>query len=146
MIKVYEVSMHNARPIYTLLQWIIQLASVVHRKFFWKYLRNISWNISRQKISRNFTSLLWLLVLTGCEFNSTTHSMSAGRSGLFCRSSALKPICDLRSLSPLRSVSRPRSARFSDSRSAHTRSMQTFKRESSHYDFYITSNHRNILS
>jgi len=65
-IKVYKVSrrymmlfMHNNKylpltgfDLLTLLQWTI----LKHREFL-KYFRNISWNISRQKISRNFTSL-----------------------------------------------------------------------------------------
>jgi len=72
MIKVYDVSrkyimlfMHNNRylpltGLLTLLQWTIQPAPIVLHPPSWIFLnisRNISWNISRQKISWNFTSL-----------------------------------------------------------------------------------------
>jgi len=41
----------------TLLQWTIQPAPVKFLKYFRNISQNISWNISRQKISWNFTSL-----------------------------------------------------------------------------------------
>jgi len=62
--------MHNNRylpltGLLTLLQWTIQPAPVKFPKYFRNISRNVSWNISRQKISWNFTSLA-ASPLAGC--------------------------------------------------------------------------------
>jgi len=66
MIKVYDVSrkyimlfMHNNRYSYLLLVYLLTLYCLKKTSWnFWNISRNISWNISCQKISWNFTSLV----------------------------------------------------------------------------------------